>query len=201
MISQLPISLLVGAGAVCGTHHSHSDRTGTPFSLSFLEPTPQRARFEPFFWPFLLEEGRGLGLPFWPEPVPPPSPRASMAAACSPSSLQHLPWRRCLLRPSLLAYFLQQSGHSKGPCCEAASYSALQTRSGRPAPQPWPRRSPPLGAWPRGGRCACRTGCPRCRDRPPRPPRWRGRSGRRPAPPSDPPCSSCGCDRRWCGWR
>mmetsp|Transcript_414 Transcript_414/g.1298 ORF Transcript_414/g.1298 Transcript_414/m.1298 type:complete len:303 (+) Transcript_414:101-1009(+) len=103
-------------------HHSHHSERHTIF---LFPPTPQRARFEPFFWPFLLEEWRGLGLPFWPEPVPPPSPRASMAAACSPSPAQHFPWRRCLLRPSLLAYFLKQSGQSKVPCCSAASRCLL----------------------------------------------------------------------------
>ena len=116
---DLAISLLVGAGVVCGTHHSHTV-TGTdlPFphhshhserhTIFLFPPTPQRARFEPFFWPFLLEEGRGLGLPFWPEPVPPPSPRASMAAACSPSSLQHLPWRKmCRFKTNCVIHLKQ----------------------------------------------------------------------------------------------
>ena len=52
--------------------------TTSPFPP--LHSSAQGARFEPFFWPFLLEVLYGplrLGLPLWPEPVPPPSPSSS----------------------------------------------------------------------------------------------------------------------------
>ena len=128
---DLAISLLVGAGVVCGTHHSHSDRDGlalptplTPLGKAHHFPLSTHSSAGPLRAILLALLAGGVarfGLALLARARAAAQPEGLHGAACSPSSAQHFPWRRCLVRPSLLAYFLKQSGQSKVPCCSAAS--------------------------------------------------------------------------------
>ena len=172
---DLAISLLVGAGVVCGTHHSHSDRDGlalptplTPLGKAHHFPLSTHSSAGPLraILLALLAGGVarfGLVQPSGQSPCRRPARGPPWPQRARPHQRSTFPGAgACCARPCSRTS-CSRAGTQRAPAAwlpRGASYSALQPRSGRPAPRPGPRGSPPLGVMQRSST--------RCRDRPPR---------------------------------